>query len=90
VNVKHKGYCRLRWSPNANHLVQLRSGQIFITYFVLGKIHLKVPNYFDLRYVNFKTFQTRISNFQNVSITDTLLGFVIKSYKNFQNILARI
>jgi hypothetical protein len=29
--------------------------------------------------------QTRISNFSNVSITSTPLGFTIKSYQNFQN-----
>jgi hypothetical protein len=40
---------------------------------------------FDLNVLNFKISQTRVSNFQNVSITRTPLGFVVKSYQNFQN-----
>jgi hypothetical protein len=40
---------------------------------------------FNLRVLNFKTSQTRVSNFQNVAITGTPLGFAIKSYQNFQN-----
>jgi hypothetical protein len=37
--------------------------------------------------LNFKTSETRVSNFQNVSITNTPLGFAVKSYQNFQNTL---
>jgi len=37
--------------------------------------------------LNFKTFQTRVSIFQNVSITGPPFGFTVKSCQNSQNVV---
>jgi len=45
----------------------------------------RIIGIFNLKELNFKTSQTRVSNFQNVSIIGIPLGFAVKSCQNSQN-----